>query len=919
MLLLFPALPAHSQSATGSVQGVIVDQVNGLPIAGAAISLFQGDNVVASAKTNAQGVFKLDSVTPGLYTITIAATGYLTSRSQSFAVLANATAGVNLAVSRATQQQETGQLRTIGTVSASTTGSLASTTNITNTVDPVLVQKENYIGFGLALARLPGVNSTGLSSSVSDDQSLDIRGLGSSETATLLDGHPVGPQGVYPANGGGSFPSSFNFADSPIFGLSKVTVTFGSGATGLYGVDAIGGTIDIQTMNPTLKPTANFWQAVGDQGRLQTAFDATGTAGRFSYAVAAGTEGTYGMFPPGLVTQTGRPNNNQNANHGGACLGTTDPVTGNFIPDVSLCNTMLNTYSVSQNSVIKAGLAKLAYNLSPNTKFTTTLYSSGQQSDSTGNGDNDNIPYDTRLAQIQQNPGDCALPGGSSTSGYLVTTAPNVNSCYSAQQYAQASYGPYGGGADRNRGTTMSDYNFNLQSVSGKNTIIADGYYNYYKYYKSSEEASGLDPTGTMYTGTQFSQWVNTQGYLLADDFQNENSDFGLGYFGQYQHDSRLDYNVAGQGLYSWENPESTHYNSGFLKGSMQFNNMISGYANLWVKSDSVIGDTNFDPRLSLVIRPDSNDVFRLTYGHSTGDPAAELKFAGAPQINGNPSSLNPSCTPYNDIGSAGNPNIKAEAANDYEIGYAHRFQGDSSIGVNAYYTYVGNQIFSASEPLTQYGAVPISETLLAGYAAKIGSVCPGVNPAVPSSVIPFLSISTAYNALSAVSKGIELTGRQRLSRHWYFDYSYNLQSVTQNGVNENILSNNPFIINGGQVEGVPLNQGTAGVDYANGGLEARMDGYVVGNNNPSSRPGYNTWNGFVSYAMPRGLTFNLGVQNMFNQASQMYGYLGHAPLIPENHYFNDTTSIQQYLSTGSNEQFGLATRSFLFTANFHI
>ena len=74
----------------------------------------------------------------------------------------------------------------------------------------------------------PGVNSTGSSSSVSDDLSIDIRGLGASETQALLDGHPVGPQGVYPINGGGSYPDAFNYADSPIFGLSRVQVTFGS-------------------------------------------------------------------------------------------------------------------------------------------------------------------------------------------------------------------------------------------------------------------------------------------------------------------------------------------------------------------------------------------------------------------------------------------------------------------------------------------------------------------------------------------------------------------------------------------------------------------------------------------------------------------------------------------------------------------
>ncbi len=769
-----------------------------------------------------------------------------------------------------------------------------------------LIEKENYVGYALALARLPGVNSTGLSSSVSDDQQLNIRGLGPSETQTLFDGHPIGPQGVYGINGGGNYPTSFNFSDSPIYGLSKVTVTFGSGATGLYGVDAIGGTINLQTINPTIKPVFEFSQGAGDQGRLQSAFDATGTIGRIGYAFAAGANGTYGMFPPGLITQTGRPNNNANANNGGDCT------QGN---DITSCNTALNTYSVSQNSVIKAALAKLSYNLSNNTKFTTTIYSSGQISDSTGNGDNDNIPYDTRLAQIQASSPNCALPGDKNghMSGYTVITN-SGQQCYSASQWALASYGPYGGGADRNRGVTMSDYNFTLQSISGKNTITADGYYNYYKFYKSSEQASGLDPSGTAFAGTQYSEWVNTQGYLLSDDFQNANSDLGIGYFGEYQAQSQLQYNFNGQGLYDYVTPESTHYNSGFLRAIYQFTPQISAYGNFWIKNDTVIGETNFDPRISLVLRPEASDVFRVTYGHSTGYPAAELKATGPPVVTANPSSLNPSCTPYNSIGNFGNPNIQPESANDYEVGYAHRFKADSAIQVNFYYTQVQDQLFSATLPLSAYGPVSISPTLLQGFANKIGSVCPGVNPSDPSTVLPYLAVSTTYNATSAVSKGIQLSGRQRLTPHFYFDYGYSLQSVVQNGVSENILQNNPYIINGGQVQGIPLNQGTAGVDYANLRTEIRLDGYVVGSNNPSSRPGYNTWNGFISESFPKYWALTLGVQNVFNQATQNYGYFGHQPLIPENQYFHDTTSIQQYVSGNGNEEFGLATRSFLLT-----
>jgi outer membrane receptor protein involved in Fe transport len=469
--------PAFAQAAAGSsgrITGVVVDQGNSLPISGASIGVYQGDRLITTVKADKNGAFKIDNIPPGFYSIFVQAGGFANSRSREFTVAQGQEVAVNLAVNRAESDQSS-NIKTIASVSASAASAIASTTTISRTLDVSVVQKENNIRLADALVKLPGVNGGGLSSSVGDDTSINIRGLGASETVALLDGHPVGPQGVYGINGGGTYPTSFNYADTPIFGLNKVTVTFGSGATGLYGVDAIGGTVDLQTINFSATPQFNATVGAGSQGRSQTAASFTGSLGRISYAFAGGVQGTYGEFYPQQIAQTGRPNNNPNLNNNGNCTDGTD---------VSTCNLNLNTYSVSQNALLKAGVAKLRYNLSNNTNFTATVYSSGDVADSTGNGDNDYIPYDTRLAQIQANqtPG-CALPHdtGGAVTGYTVITNGNTGStaCYSAQQWAAASSGPYGGGEDRNRGTNMTDYHFRLQSSGGKNTITADGFYNY--------------------------------------------------------------------------------------------------------------------------------------------------------------------------------------------------------------------------------------------------------------------------------------------------------------------------------------------------------------------------------------------------------------------------------------------------------
>ena len=907
--LVSTVVPAGAQSLSGSVSGVVADQISGLAIADANVELYSGDAIVGKTNTNSAGDYSFSSVKPGIYTVVARASGYTAGRSGEFSVLAQNDTKQPIVLTKSSGGDQ--NLRNIGTVSATTTSPLASTTSITRTVDPTVLRNENYLRFGDALRTLPGVNLQGLSSSVSDDLYVNIRGMGETETQSLLDGHPIGPQGVYGINsGGGSYTGAFNFADSPFFAMNKVQVTFGSGASGLYGTDTIGGTINMETLNPT--PTRQFLieQGVGTQSKLQSDFRATGTIGRLGYALAGSVQSTNGLYPPQIIPQTGRPNNNPNSNNNGACT------SGN---DLTSCNLALNTYRVSAVSVIKSGLAKFVYTLSPNTNVLVSWFGSGQYSDSTGNGDNDNVPYDTRLAQIiANNTPNCSLPTdkGGAQSGYTVITDQNPNACYSAQQWAANSYGPFGGGAGRNRGTSMFDYHARLQSVNKHSTLTADWFFDHYKFYKSSQEAAGLDPTGSFFQGTAYSQFYNSTGLLVSDDISNERSDIGFGYFTEHQQQTRLDFNTSGPNQFSYEQPQAFGYGSVFARLSYNFSPSFSAYSNLWLKNSNVTHATYFDPRVSLVYKPPANrDVVRLTYGRTHGIPAPEVLYS-APVINGNPSSLNPSCTPFNTIGSAGNPSVQPETANDVELGYAHRFRDDSSIQLNLYQTSVANQLFAAALPLTQYGSLFIDPTLLAGFAAKIASAgCAGVNPAVPSTAIPYLAISTTYNAANATYKGVELSGRLRFNRNVYADYAWDLQSAVQSGIAQHILQSNPFIINGAQIFGIPRVQATLGLDYSNPlGWEARIDGYWVGNNNVSERPPYAIWNGFVSKALGNRLSVKLGVWNIFNNATQNYGYFGHQVFIPENQFFHDANSIQQFLSTGSGEEFGLPGQSFLLT-----
>ncbi len=432
--------------------------------------------------------------------------------------------------------------------------------------------------------------------------------MGQGETRPLIDGHGVGPLGV-------SGTDYYNYANSSFFLMRNIEVTKGSGATGLYGTDVIGGTIDFQTLDPTAAPHAEVYQAAGNLGTLVSQFKTTGSFGRFGYALGHTVTGTYGDFKPQQIFQGARPNNNANLNQGGACTGGTD---------VTTCNQQLNTYSVSGNYRVQNDLGKLRYNFNDTTALTLTAYAANQISDSTANGDNDNIPYDTRLAEISATKPTCA--GGR----YAVVTNAGP-ACYSATQYAATTNGPYGGGADRNRGTSLQDYHARFSTLlPANNALTIDAFRDFYDFRKNSNQASGLDATGTYYVGTgTFEDRYLTNGLLVSDEIAGRRNDFSFGYYVEHQRQ-------YGENLSTSKGPvyvQQQQYGSGdfsfFVRNQLAATKSVSVFTNAWLRRDIVTDKTTFDPRISLVAKVTNTDIVRFTAGRADGDPAAPVKAVG--------------------------------------------------------------------------------------------------------------------------------------------------------------------------------------------------------------------------------------------------------------------------------------------------
>ncbi len=538
---------------------------------------------------------------------------------------------MNIALNRATSASG---LRTIANVRAGGVGTLQTTTTIQSSVDVNVVQQTNQLRMAESLDKFPAVNYSDADSSRGDDIGVDIRGLKPSETQILLDGHPIGPFGVYPGWDIGGGNGGFDMADSPVFALKEAQVTYGSGATGLYGVDAVGGAIDFQTIDFTSKPEGLVKWGIGDEGTQPFGVQATGTINKLGYVFVHGVNGTYGQFPGQIIAQTGS-------------RGT----------DFTSSTLAQSTYLVTGDTVLRNDLGKLRWSFSPSTSLTLTGYSATSWDDKTGNGDNDFISYPFAYYQTASN-SDCTAPGGAAG---ITVTDDSGNACITPAQYAQNANGPSGGGQGPTQTLGNQDYHARFLTSVGKNQIVLDSFADNYSLNRARPD-SFLN--GGLGSNSILSIFYRTFGTLLSDDIAGNKNDVGFGIFTQRQYVNG-DQIIGSTFLQRF--PIYTKLDSFFVRDAFRPSERFEYFVNAWFKR-SLVGGNSFDPRLSIVYRPDSSDVFRLTGGASSADPAPiAIQFTGAGGINpGN-------CTLFG-LGSVPSTGELPEKATDLEASAAHHF-----------------------------------------------------------------------------------------------------------------------------------------------------------------------------------------------------------------------------------------------------
>lgn len=920
--------------AASTVTGRILETSAGLAVEGATVQLRRGDTVVAATTTSADGSFTFKNVIPGDFTVLVSANRYRTTLVPLHVAPGQAEVSVQTALTPAT----TG-LKQIASVTVAGNSALQTTATINRNLSPSILQDQNYARAGDALGTLPFVTSQ-TSSSIGDDETIQLRGFDPTESVALLDGHPVGPLGACPsANNplaGGACPynnqgSVFDYQLAQFWGMSNIKVTYGSGAMGLYGVPTLGGSVDFETLNPTPTDQATVLQGIGDLGKLMTGLSYTGTSGHLGFALAYGVEGLNGELN-GWLPQTAmlsgaaivKPLGGKDQSY---CPGSPSAALYSAPPpsltnaDVQACTTNVGGAYTNRNA-----LAKVVYQLDPKTSILLTTYNATTYADAIGNGDTNYIPYDQVLSQadgvLTAGQNNFKLePSGIMTACSKATLAVLNNSplgyeCLGAPQFAAAFAGPWNKGPGRWHTGMNQDYHGRITRQIGAGTLVIDGYVDNYDYLNEKGPIIGYDEQDTWFT----------HGAVISDEYTWQKNDLAFGM--SFQHQQHF--------TNQWSSPPcagdcsialpfgDTNY---FINDTYGAGEPLSVFANLTLDNSQVSHTTSFDPRVSLVYRPDPNDVFRLSGGHASISPDPVLYNGGTyppstylPLYNQLSSgALNgfapsgPGCTPLIPIVSGFNSDIQPEEATDGEIALAHRFPDQATVEVDAYDTIETNPIITDIVPLSI-----LTPSQLRGFVAQYPTYFAnaikelnGTGGCGIGFTATDLGITTPDNAGQADYRGVNLSAKVPLTRQFVLDGSYTVQTAYYTGLSKAVLVNNGGYVNLQQFYGIPPQTASIGLGYDNrpGALMARIDGYYVGNNNGFYRPAF--WYANANVAKTVGLvTFNLGISNLFDSAASEYGIMNVGTPYPQNEYVTTAPQLSQ--------QFSLPYRQVWMTTTLH-
>ena len=269
--------------------------------------------------------------------------------------------------------------------------------------------------------------------------------------------------------------------------------------------------------------------------------------------------------------------------------------------------------------------------------------------------------------------------------------------------------------------------------------------------------------------------------------------------------------------------------------------------------SDFSTFGTSFDPRLGFVYTPDANTSFRATVG--TTFQAPQLPELVVPPV------LPP---PVGGVISIGNPNLKADYATDYDLGFEHYFgQGNGA-------THLSVDLYQSN--LRQPAATlvpPPSDNPECGSSSSSDARLR--RPRDSSSSQPECPLSFPVNAGDAVYNGFELRLETQLAQYTTLHVGYSVNSAYLTAVPPDIQDGSLVI--GEQALGLPLQKGIFSIDRSPpSGLEYSAGLVYQGAYNGYNQPKFAVLNAMLGYRL-RGWELSLAGTNLTNVYNNKFTY----------------------------------------------
>lgn len=898
-----------AQTTAGQVSGTVTDAA-GAPLAGATVTL-RGPQTY-TATSDAEGKYAIANVAPGVYTAVAARGGYQGATENQLVVTGGSATTLDVELQPATFSS----LQTIGRTSTRVGRGPRSSFNTTTASQQIIgqdvVREQSATQVRNLLNQTPGVIS-GLPPSVNPASPgaitfPNVRGSLGFETATLLDGHPL-------SNGKfGDYVTTF--WNPAVF--QAIEVVKGPGAAVPQISHAIGGTVNLRTLDPTTKPTGNVTFGFDSFGGTfsNVTYSATTLNQKLGFVVVYAVNGTPGPAGTSPLLYSLPATGNGWAYYDSRGSAVTLPAN----PYTSAANPLQanpNAKGITKDIVFgaltptiftnKTELGKIRYRFSGATSFTASVLASQTWSDQNGNN-GDYLPTSFQ-------PGIATYAGGFPTGPTRVLQSPfaygdewEINNEPIYQAELRTAY--------HNDNVLARYYHASLNRLQyngATNPAAASPLFpvRLYGVDASGNALNGLDPFGQPYQAQQagpnyyFSsaeedriygysfQWDHPFGAGNVLSFATDQNYSGTHAYNQFQPETfasvpqgstqnTASYMLRAQiGLTPKLNATAAYYLNRFAShfGSATFPTAVGGSPTLNFL-DQVIWHN--DARLGLQYRLDPNTSLRLALGSAISPPylatlatptrpAALCGVAGGPAC---PTGIN---GVY--VNSASGAGVRPETAFGVDVGGDLRWYRDplTTVTLDYYRTNLFNQFINTTFP---NGTATVGGVTLPLWTRAFGNLGASRYEGIELGVTRSPSVGWGYVAQGALLRG----------------YAYNVPAGGYPGA-PGIVSFVNFSDQSVSNQAIPYSQGYVEANYhsAKGAVFA-LGGTYYGANNGFAIPATFFVNATARFpVLSRGTYVQLAADNLLNSYPFPFPVLFSGIGVPEANGTWFATTLKNY------------------------